>query len=253
MNTNEARAPRAWLMSLVVAISATAIAACAPQNNQALPDEPGTEVTRNPVDDPPANSPPPPVMQEPAPGNESTSATKYSYVDPNNIIPAKLKTAALAYYDTNKPKIANQKYLSIIDFSMNSKKARFFIINMSTGSVWAIHVAHGKGSDPDHDGYAQTFSNSSGSNASSLGYYMTAETYTGSHGYSLRLDGLSSTNSNVRARAIVVHGADYVEEASIIQGRSWGCPAVTMANRTTLINMIKGGSIIFAGRSLAAN
>ena len=91
-----------------------------------------------------------------------------------------------------------------------------------------------------------------GSNASSLGYYMTAETYTGSHGYSLRLDGLSSTNSKVRSRAIVVHGADYVEEAAVIQGRSWGCPAVAMANRTTVINMIKGGSIIYAGLSTAS-
>ncbi|HWU45027.1 MAG TPA: murein L,D-transpeptidase catalytic domain family protein, partial [Bdellovibrio sp.] len=70
--------------------------------------------------------------------------------------------------------------------------------------------------------------------------------YDGSHGYSLSLDGLSSTNSNVRSRAIVVHGADYVSEADVIQGRSWGCPAVAMENRTKLIDMIKNGSIIYA-------
>ncbi|MCP5916770.1 murein L,D-transpeptidase catalytic domain family protein, partial [Klebsiella pneumoniae] len=75
---------------------------------------------------------------------------------------------------------------------------RFFIVDMNSGSVWPLHVAHGKGSDSNHDGYAEKFSNTSGSNASSLGYYITAETYNGSNGYSLRLDGMSSTNSNAR-------------------------------------------------------
>lgn len=188
-------------------------------------------------------------MDEPVPGDTTPSAGKYAYVDPNKVIPTNLKTAALNYFDANQSRIRNKKYLSIIDFSMSSTRSRFYIINMTTGSVWRIHVAHGKGSDSNHDGYAESFSNSSGSNASSLGYYMTAETYSGSHGYSLRLDGLSSTNSNARSRAVVVHGASYVQEAEVIQGRSWGCPAVSMANRTKVIDMIKGGSIIYAGRS----
>ncbi|MDG0816793.1 murein L,D-transpeptidase catalytic domain family protein [Bdellovibrio svalbardensis] len=184
-------------------------------------------------------------------GSGSTSgstslAAKYSYVDPTKIVPAGQLKSALAYYDANAAKIKNKDYLSVIDFRQFSGKKRFFIINMKTGEVWAIRVAHGKGSDPDHDGYANSFSNASGSNASSLGYYLAAETYDGSHGYSLKLDGLSSTNSNARSRSVVVHGADYVSEASVIQGRSWGCPAVAMENRTKLINMIKGGSLIYA-------
>jgi hypothetical protein len=117
---------------------------------------------------------------------------------------------------------------------------------METGAVWNIHVAHGKGSDSDHDGFAEKFSNVNNSNATSLGFYKTAETYQGSHGYSLRLDGLSSTNSNARSRSIVVHGASYVEDKERIQGRSWGCPAVSMANYTKVINLIKGGSLILA-------
>ncbi|MGE5086360.1 MAG: murein L,D-transpeptidase catalytic domain family protein [Bacillota bacterium] len=182
----------------------------------------------------------------------STTATdsqilaKYSYVDTAKTINQSMLKNALLYYHKNLSSIKNSDYLSVLDFSLSSTKKRFHIINMKTGEVWSIHVAHGKGSDPDHDGYANTFSNVSGSNASSIGIYKTAETYSGSHGYSLRLDGLSKTNSNVRARSIVIHGADYVSESSVIQGRSWGCPAVTMSYRTKVIDMLKGGSVIYA-------
>lgn len=113
---------------------------------------------------------------------------------------------------------------------------------MKTGIVENFSVAHGKGSDPNHTGYATYFRNESASNASSLGFYLTAETYNGDHGYSLRLDGLSETNNNARERSIVIHGADYVSSG----GRSLGCPAVEMYVRTKIINMIKKGSIIYA-------
>jgi hypothetical protein len=171
---------------------------------------------------------------------------KYNHLDPNKIVPSNALSSAVIYYDRNQSRIRNKKYMSVIDFSKSSKQSRFFIINMDSGAVWAIHVAHGKGSDSNHDGYADKFSNSSGSNASSLGYYLAAETYSGKHGLSLKLDGLSSTNSNARARAVVIHGASYVKEASVIQGRSWGCPAVTMSYRDKVIGLLKGGSLIYA-------
>lgn len=189
---------------------------------------------------------PTPTPTAPDNGDRAGIPAKYSYLDPNKIVPAKALASAVTYYDQNLAKIKNKNYLSVINFAQSSKEARFYIINMTTGAVWPIHVAHGKGSDSNHDGYAEKFSNVSGSNASSLGYYMTAETYSGSHGLSLKLDGLSSTNSNARARAIVIHGADYVEEASRIQGRSWGCPAVTMSYRDKVIGYLKGGSLIYA-------
>lgn len=184
-------------------------------------------------------------------GGESDVATsailkQYDHLDPNRVVNQAALEKAVLYFHNNKSKFANKNYISLIDFSKRSTQARFYIIDMNSGGVWAIHVAHGKGSDPDHDGYAQKFSNTSGSNASSLGYYRAAETYTGKHGLSLRLDGLSSTNSKARARAVVIHGADYVKEASVIQGRSWGCPAVTMSYRTKVINALKGGSLIYA-------
>lgn len=171
---------------------------------------------------------------------------KYDHLDPQHVVPTSALAKALTYYDANKSTFKNKNYISLIDFSKSSRNKRFFIIDMNSGSVWAITVAHGKGSDSNHDGFAERFSNVSGSNASSLGYYKTAETYTGSNGYSLKLDGLSSTNSRARARAIVIHGASYVKDASVIQGRSWGCPAVSMANRTKVINALKGGSLIYA-------
>jgi hypothetical protein len=175
--------------------------------------------------------------------------SKYGYLDPKHLVPTGLLKSALAYYEANAGKIANKKYLSVIDFSKRSTKARFWIISMTDGSVWALHVAHGIGSDPTHRGYATSFSNVPGSNKSSLGVYKTAETYYGKHGYSLRLDGMSSTNSNVRKRAIVIHNATYVQEAAVNQGRSNGCPAVSPKVSKTLIDKIKNGSVIYAGLS----
>jgi len=180
---------------------------------------------------------------------EEIVLSKYDHLDPNHEVPTDLLKKAVLYLDANQSKFPNKNYLSVIDFAKSSKLKRFFIVDLKTGAVWAIHTAHGKGSDPGHDGIAEKFSNVSGSNASSLGVYKTAETYTGSHGRSLRLDGLSSTNSNVRARAIVIHGASYVSESNVIQGRSFGCPAVADSLKDKVIDKIKGGSIIYAGLS----
>ena len=139
-----------------------------------------------------------------------------------------------------------QDYLVLIDFSMNSSKARFYLVTLATGKIETFHVAHGKASDPDFDGFATTFSNESGSNKSALGFYRTAETYVGSHGLSLKLDGLSSTNSNARSRAIVVHAADYVYEKNQKAGRSLGCPALAPEVAKRLVPLLKNGVLIFA-------
>lgn len=171
---------------------------------------------------------------------------KYDHLDPQRLINTKALAEAVVYFENNKSRFKNQKYISLIDFGKRSTQARFFIVNLSSGDVMAIHTAHGKGSDSNHDGYAEKFSNKSGSNASSLGYYRAAETYYGKHGLSLKLDGLSSTNSNARSRAVVIHGASYVRESSVIQGRSWGCPAVANNLRDKVIGMLKGGSLIYA-------
>jgi hypothetical protein len=173
----------------------------------------------------------------------------YGYVDPLDIVPANLRADALAYFQANQSQIANQNYISVVDFSANSKNERLFIINMQTGSVLALHVAHGMNSDPSDSGFATQFSNVLGSDRSSLGFFLTAETYTGDNGLSLRLDGLSTTNSNVRERDIVVHGAAYVYDKDTQAGRSLGCFAVPMDDRDNVINILKNGSLLYAGLS----
>ena len=180
---------------------------------------------------------------------ENQILASFGFVDPGHVVPDALLKAALLYYNANASKFSNKNYISVVDFSQYAANARFYIINMSTGVVWAIHVAHGSGSDPSNTGYATKFSNVSGTNASSLGYYRVSESYSGAHGLSARLDGLSSTNSNVRARAIVVHGADYVYDADQKAGRSWGCLAVSMTDRTKVVQYLKSGSFLYTGLS----
>lgn len=170
----------------------------------------------------------------------------YDYLDPQNIVPDKALADAVLYFENNRARISNKNFISVIDYTQNSRENRFYIINMNTGAVWNIHVAHGKGSDPDFDGHATSFSNQSGSLKSSLGFYLTAETYYGEHGLSLRMDGLSPSNSNARQRAIVIHGASYVQNVDRVQGRSWGCPAIALNLRDRVIGLLKGGSLIYA-------
>jgi hypothetical protein len=185
---------------------------------------------------------------DPGGGTGSTTPTldKYAHLDPSHEVPASLLSRALAYYDANSSKIRNKNFISIIDFKQHSSKERFYLINMSTGHVERYATAHGKNSDPDHDGYATIFSNTPSSEMSSLGFYLAAETYEGGKGYSLKLDGLSSTNSNARSRAIVIHPADYVYSTGEKIGRSWGCPALEPRFSADIINQIKGGSLIYA-------
>ena len=79
---------------------------------------------------------------------------------------------------------------------------------------------------------------------------ITAETYSGDNGYSMRLDGLEKGfNNNVRARAVVMHGSQYVNAERALNGtmmgRSFGCPAVPAAEVRNIVDRIKGGSCFF--------
>lgn len=152
---------------------------------------------------------------------------------------------ALDYFDQNASMIKNKKVITIFDITKHSGLARLYVIDTNTGSVSLIHVAHGKNSDKNSDGIATEFSNTSNSLQSSLGFMLTAETYFGKNGYSLRLDGLESRNSKVRQRAVVVHGANYVSSSLSKMGMSYGCPAVSHSHRDWLINKIKNGSLLY--------
>lgn len=133
----------------------------------------------------------------------------------------------------------------VIDFSLHAGKARLLCLDIANNSFTTHHVAAGRGSDPDGDGFATQFSNTADSKMSSLGAYKTLNTYNGKYGYSLYLKGLDSTNDNAEDRAIVMHPASYVSEADKRAGRSWGCPAVDPSISRGLIDNIKNGVIIF--------
>jgi hypothetical protein len=167
----------------------------------------------------------------------------------SGVIPEDLKRKALEYFNTNADRIQNKRYIGIVDFAAHSSKERFFILDMQTGSVRAMHVAHGKGSDPDGDGYATRFSNVPNSLASSLGFYLTGALYSGSHGKSMRLLGQSPTNSNVLSRAVVIHESAYVKEAPLLPGRSFGCLAVSATEIRAVLASLNGGALIYAGLS----
>jgi hypothetical protein len=170
---------------------------------------------------------------------------KYASI-PHDGIRQELYEAAFIYYDTNLGVIQNKQYLTVVDFQKQSGNHRFFIMDMTGGPVSPHVVAHGAGSDPDDTGIATIFSNTPNSGDSSLGYYVTAETYIGKHGESLRIDGLSSTDSNVRDRVVVIHSAAYVEDGNAKQGRSLGCFALPESEKPDIVAHLKGGSVIYA-------
>lgn len=142
--------------------------------------------------------------------------------------------------------IRDDRYFSVIDYRSPSNVPRYFLIDTQDMSAEAFLVAHGKGSDPDYDGIADRFSNIEGSKMTSLGAFVTGATYYGAHGLSLKLKGLSPQNSLAEKRLIVIHGADYVNEARTVLGRSWGCPALERDVAERVIPLIKGGTFIYA-------
>lgn len=159
--------------------------------------------------------------------------------------PALLEEALAAKADAVS-EIRNDRYISVIDYRAASNVPRYFLIDTQDMSAEAFLVAHGKGSDPDHDGMADQFSNIEGSKMTSLGAFVTGATYYGQHGLSLKLKGLSPQNDLAEQRLIVIHGADYVSEGRAILGRSWGCPALQRDVAERIIPLIKGGTFIYA-------
>jgi hypothetical protein len=149
--------------------------------------------------------------------------------------------------------ISYRDLIGIADFSLPSRAPRFHLVNLADGSVQSHLVAHGKGSDPSHTGWLERFSNEPRSNATSAGAYRTGSLYLGAHGRSMRLEGLDPTNSNALSRAIVVHGAWYVNEEMIghsgMLGRSQGCFAVAESSLPEIMARLGPGRLIYAGKA----
>ena len=139
--------------------------------------------------------------------------------------------------------------LTVIDYSLPSSHPRLWVFDLRSGRLlFKELVAHGRNSG---EAAATRFSDVMGSRQSSLGLFRTADTYVGQNGYSLRLDGLEpGINSQARARAIVMHGAKYVDPAIADArgrvGRSWGCPALRDAIARQVIDTVRDGGVIFS-------
>lgn len=150
--------------------------------------------------------------------------------------------------------------LTVIDYALPSSQRRLWVLDPRTHAVLAHEfVAHGRGSsDPDDPARAVRFGNQEGSHRTSLGAFLTLDTYFGQHGLALELEGLEpGVNDRARERRIVIHPADYVSEAFRTRsggwvGRSFGCPALAPEVAGSLIERIRGGSVVYAGARGAA-
>ena len=160
-----------------------------------------------------------------------------------------LKLALAAYNKASRKGAVKKPVLTVIDYSLPSSKQRMWIFDVNKDKLlYNTYVAHGQNSGmttPNH------FSNKPSSKATSLGTFVTKDTYMGSKGYSLNLQGLEKGfNDNAYSRRVVIHGAWYVEPGFIKQagraGRSWGCPSIAKTIAKPIINIIKGGSVVFA-------
>lgn len=142
--------------------------------------------------------------------------------------------------------------VGVADFAQPSSRPRLHFANLENGTVRSFLVSHGRGSDPEHDGWLKHFSNVPGSEATSRGAYLTAEWYTGKYGTSIRLVGLDPDNHTALDRAIVMHQAWYAAPDMIDKwgklGRSEGCFAMAPGDFNEALWHLSGGRLLFADR-----
>ena len=172
----------------------------------------------------------------------------YDSLDVSDILKYEAFEEAMYGYNTMGRPHKNKDIVTVIDFTLPSTEKRMYVIDINKKELlYHTIVSHGRNSG---DKYATKFSNRHGSFQSSLGFYLTAETYQGGNGFSLRLDGLEKgINDQARPRAVVIHGADYCSENVIRSsgrlGRSYGCPALPRELNANIINTIKDGSLLY--------
>jgi L,D-transpeptidase catalytic domain len=139
--------------------------------------------------------------------------------------------------------------ITVIDYTKPSTERRLWVFDLAhTCVLFEELTAHGRNSG---DNRAVRFSNEPNSLMTSLGAFLTGDTYIGKHGLSLRLQGLEKgVNDNSMDRAIVIHAAAYVNDSDTKTkgriGRSWGCPAVRPEISRALIETVQGGTLVLA-------
>jgi len=169
---------------------------------------------------------------------------------PGGIRPALFQKAKAAL--DSRPFVQARDFIGIVDFAKSSAEGRFHVVHLPSGQVESYPVAHGRGSDPDHSGFLEQFSNQPGSAATSSGAYTTGDYYNGKYGLSMKVRGLDWTNNNAENRAIVIHNAWYAEPEMIAihgkLGRSEGCFAFSRADQQNVMARLGGGRMIFADK-----
>lgn len=171
---------------------------------------------------------------------------------PRLAVRAPLLERAKEALDRHAHLVAHRDRIAIADFAAPSSQGRLHLVDLEAGKVTTLLVAHGSGSDPDHTGFLQRFSNEVESNASCEGAFRVGSYYVGRHGASQRLEGLDPTNSNALERAIVIHGAWYAEPDIISThgklGRSQGCFAVGEAALDTVFTHLGQDRLLFSAK-----
>jgi hypothetical protein len=190
------------------------------------------------------------VFHTPPPTVDPLSPFAPRAVAPTGINP-QLFAKAKAVLDS-RPWIAHRDVIGVVDFSTGSADPRFHLVDLMSGQVESHRVAHGRGSDPDHSGYVERFSNDFGSFASSNGAYATGDMYDGKYGNSMKVRGLDASNSNAESRAIVIHNAWYAEDEVARDfgklGRSEGCFAFSKASQWRVMSRLANGRMIYADK-----
>lgn len=158
---------------------------------------------------------------------------------------------ALAALERHSGRIAQRDKIGLADYSAHSKEMRFHLVDVAGGRIEkSFLVSHGRGSDPANSGFVQRFSNRPGSNASSRGSFLTGDTYVGKHGRSRRLHGLEEENDKAFERAIVIHGANYVDRRMVSAqgriGRSLGCFAFERSEIREILDRLGSGRLLYA-------
>jgi len=150
------------------------------------------------------------------------------------------------------PQVMRRDVVAVADFARPSSLPRFHFVDLQSGTLRSYLVAHGRGSDPEHDGWLKNFSNVIGSEATSRGAYLVGDNFTGKYGTSLRLQGLDPDNSNAYDRAIVMHPAWYAAPDMLARwgklGRSEGCFAMDPEYFGQSLAQLAGGRLLFADR-----
>lgn len=169
---------------------------------------------------------------------------------PPPVEPTGVLGQALAALEQHGSRIVNRDRLGIADYAAHSREFRFHIADIERGEiVRSLLVSHGRGSDPGNSGFVQRFSNVPGSNASSCGSFLTGDAYVGKHGRSRRLHGLEPQNDRAFDRAIVIHGADYVDQAMAETqgrvGRSLGCFAFERSEIENVLELLGPGRLLY--------